>query len=86
MLILTSVALQGIYSEVSGLTLTLHDAIELCSIGDEYDEMSTQEDFDKLDEVFGVYWCCDSIVVLNKDTAETSVSALPQSAEMRLSV
>ena len=46
------------------------DAIELCSIGDEYDELSTQEDFDKLDEVFGVYWSCDSIVVLNKDAYE----------------
>lgn len=46
------------------------DAIELCAIGDEYDDLSTQEDFDKLDEVFGVYWDCDSIVVLNPDAYE----------------
>lgn len=46
------------------------DAIELCAIGDEYDDLSTQVDFDKLDEVFGVYWDCDSIVVLNPDAYE----------------
>ena len=46
------------------------DAIELCAIGDEYEDLSTQEDFDKLDEVFGVHWDCDSIVVLNKDAYE----------------
>lgn len=46
------------------------DAIEMCAIGDEYEDIQTQEEFDKLDEVFGVYWDCDSIVVLNPDAYE----------------
>lgn len=46
------------------------DAVELCAIGDEYDDLSTQEEFNKLDEVFAVHWDCDSIVVLNKDAYE----------------
>lgn len=46
------------------------DAVELCAIGDEYEDLSTQEDFDKLDEVFGIDWDCDSIVVLNKEAYE----------------
>lgn len=46
------------------------DAVELCAIGDEYDEYNTQEEFDVLDDAIGISWGCDSIVVLNKDAYE----------------
>lgn len=49
------------------------DAVELCSIGDEFEEYlksMSDEDLDKFDEEFCSHWQCDSIVVLNPDAYE----------------
>ena len=46
------------------------DAVELCSIGDEFEEYYDEETIDEFDDAFCIQWACDSIVVLNPDAYE----------------
>lgn len=46
------------------------DAIELRSLGDEYEEYYDEETIEEFDEVFCSHWQCDSIVVINPDAYE----------------
>lgn len=46
------------------------DAVELCSLGDEWDEYYDEDTVEQFDEIFCSHWSCDSIVVLNPDAYE----------------
>ncbi len=46
------------------------DAVELCSLGEEFEEYYDEETIDQFDDEFCQYWSCDSIVVINKDAYE----------------
>ncbi len=46
------------------------DAVELCSLRDEFEEYYDEETIDLFDDVFCIQWSCDSIVVLNPDAYE----------------